>query len=168
MYTLRCLSQRGAVLVQALPAGNVNPKFLLSVLNKIPVNHMGGAASIYKLFTQDDNIAFLKRHPPKALRVCTTGGEALPLTASQRWQEVSGCVQQHLLSICFNGADLYCATGSRSTKAMARRKRPCFYAIFHSLPTECGRDRWASQCLGYRWHALCVSKHNSIVASFTS
>jgi len=78
--------------VQALPAGGVNPKFMLSVLHKLPINHMGGAASIYKLFTLDESLKFMKAHPPRALKVCTTGGEALPLSVSQCWEAASGYV----------------------------------------------------------------------------
>jgi acyl-coenzyme A synthetase/AMP-(fatty) acid ligase len=62
----------------------------LETLNKYPISTLCGPPTAYRMMVLDEPIAYLKAHPPKALRHCVGAGEPLNPEVIKIWEQATG------------------------------------------------------------------------------
>ncbi len=70
--------------------GKFNAIETLEMLNKYPITTICAPPTAYRMMVLDEPIAYLKAHPPKALRYCVGAGEPLNPEVIKVWEETTG------------------------------------------------------------------------------
>ncbi len=98
--------------------GKFNAFETLELLNKYPISTLCAPPTVYRMLVLDEPIAYLKAHPPKALRHCVGAGEPLNPEVIKIWQDVTGMTirdgygQTETVLICANFPPLPVKPGS--------------------------------------------------------
>ncbi len=98
--------------------GKFNAFETLELLNKYPISTLCAPPTIYRMLVLDEPVAYLKAHPPKALRHCVGAGEPLNPEVIKVWQEITGMTirdgygQTETVLICANFPPLPVKPGS--------------------------------------------------------
>ncbi|KWU44217.1 acetyl-CoA synthetase [Rhodotorula sp. JG-1b] len=75
--------------VQPPPPGAFTPNQLIDSLNRYPIATLCAPPTIYRSLVTTSARAYLKSHPPKALRHCVGAGEPLNASVIKEWQEMT-------------------------------------------------------------------------------
>lgn len=75
--------------VQPPPPGSFTPNQLIDSLNRYPIATLCAPPTIYRSLVTNSARAYLKSHPPKALRHCVGAGEPLNASVIKEWQEMT-------------------------------------------------------------------------------
>jgi acyl-coenzyme A synthetase/AMP-(fatty) acid ligase len=70
--------------------GKFDPIETLDMLNKYPVTTFCAPPTVYRMLVLDAALAYLKAHPPKALRHCVGAGEPLNPEVIRAWEQNTG------------------------------------------------------------------------------
>ncbi|GAC1624770.1 MAG: acyl--CoA ligase [Ktedonobacteraceae bacterium] len=98
--------------------GKFNAIETLEMLNKYPISTLCAPPTAYRMLVLDEPIAYMKAHPPKALRHCVGAGEPLNPEVIKVWEEVTamtirdGYGQTETVLICANFPPLKVKPGS--------------------------------------------------------
>ncbi len=90
----------------------------LEMLNKYPISTLCGPPTAYRMMVLDEPIAYLKAHPPKALRHCVGAGEPLNPEVIKVWEQATGMTirdgygQTETVLLCGNFPPLAVKPGS--------------------------------------------------------
>jgi acyl-coenzyme A synthetase/AMP-(fatty) acid ligase len=90
----------------------------LEMLNKYPISTLCGPPTAYRMMVLDEPIAYLKAHPPKALRHCVGAGEPLNPEVIKIWEQATGMTirdgygQTETVLLCGNFPPLAVKPGS--------------------------------------------------------
>lgn len=90
----------------------------LEMLNKYPISTLCGPPTAYRMMVLDEPIAYLKAHPPKALRHCVGAGEPLNPEVIKIWEQATGMTirdgygQTETVLLCANFPPLPVKPGS--------------------------------------------------------
>lgn len=90
----------------------------LETLNKYPISTLCGPPTAYRMMVLDEPIAYLKAHPPKALRHCVGAGEPLNPEVIKIWEQATGMTirdgygQTETVLLCANFPPLPVKPGS--------------------------------------------------------
>ncbi len=109
---------QGAALFIQDARGKFNPIETLEMLNKYPITTLCAPPTAYRMMVLDEPIAYLKAHPPKALRHCVGAGEPLNPEVIKVWEEVTGMTirdgygQTETVLLCGNFPPLKVKPGS--------------------------------------------------------
>jgi len=98
--------------------GKFNAIETLEMLNKYPISTLCAPPTAYRMLVLDEPIAYIKAHPPKALRHVVGAGEPLNPEVIKVWEEVTGMTirdgygQTETVLICANFPPLEVKPGS--------------------------------------------------------
>jgi acyl-coenzyme A synthetase/AMP-(fatty) acid ligase len=70
--------------------GKFNPFETLEILHKYPISTLCAPPTAYRMLVLDELMAYMKAHPPKALRYCVGAGEPLNPEVIREWQQATG------------------------------------------------------------------------------
>ncbi|MBV9230767.1 MAG: AMP-binding protein [Chloroflexi bacterium] len=70
--------------------GKFDPIETLEILNKYPITTFCAPPTVYRMLVLDKPLAYLKAHPPKALRHCVGAGEPLNPEVIRAWEQNTG------------------------------------------------------------------------------
>jgi acyl-coenzyme A synthetase/AMP-(fatty) acid ligase len=70
--------------------GKFDPIETLEMLNKYPITTLCAPPTAYRMLVLDEPMAYMKAHPPKALRHCVGAGEPLNPEVIKVWEEATG------------------------------------------------------------------------------
>jgi acyl-coenzyme A synthetase/AMP-(fatty) acid ligase len=70
--------------------GKFDPIETLEILNKYPITTFCAPPTVYRMLVLDKPLAYLKTHPPKALRHCVGAGEPLNPEVIRAWEQNTG------------------------------------------------------------------------------
>jgi acyl-coenzyme A synthetase/AMP-(fatty) acid ligase len=70
--------------------GKFDPIETLQMLNKYPITTLCAPPTAYRMLVLDEPMAYMKAHPPKALRHCVGAGEPLNPEVIKVWEEATG------------------------------------------------------------------------------
>lgn len=76
--------------VQPPPPGAFTPNQLIDALNRYPIATLCAPPTIYRSLVTTSAKAYLKAHPPKALRHCVGAGEPLNASVIKEWRDMTG------------------------------------------------------------------------------
>lgn len=80
----------GAAMFMQDARGKFNPIETLEMLNKYPITTLCAPPTAYRMMVLDEPMAYMKGHPPKALRHCVGAGEPLNPEVIKVWEEATG------------------------------------------------------------------------------
>src|SRR5947199_5195321 len=98
--------------------GKFNPIETLEMLNKYPITTLCAPPTVYRMLVLDQPIAYMKAHPPNALRHCVGAGEPRNPEVIKVWQEATGMTirdgygQTETVLLCANFPPLAVKPGS--------------------------------------------------------
>jgi len=110
-------SQGAAMFIQDA-RGKFNPIETLEMLNKYPISTLCAPPTAYRMMVLDEPMAYMKAHPPKALRHCVGAGEPLNPEVIKVWEEATGMTirdgygQTETVLLCANFPPLAVKPGS--------------------------------------------------------
>src|SRR5947209_7451651 len=81
---------QGASLFIQDARGKFNAIETLEMLNKYPITSLCAPPTVYRMLVLDEPMAYMKAHPPKALRNCVGAGEPLNPEVIKVWEEETG------------------------------------------------------------------------------
>jgi acyl-coenzyme A synthetase/AMP-(fatty) acid ligase len=90
----------------------------LAMLNKYPITTLCAPPTAYRMMVLDEPMAYMKAHPPKALRHCVGAGEPLNPEVIKVWEETTGMTirdgygQTETVLLCANFPPLAVKPGS--------------------------------------------------------
>ena len=108
----------GAAMFMQDARGKFNPIETLEMLNKYPITTLCAPPTAYRMLVLDEPMAYMKAHPPKALRHCVGAGEPLNPEVIKVWQEATGMTirdgygQTETVLLCANFPPLAVKPGS--------------------------------------------------------
>ena len=108
----------GAAMFMQDARGKFNPIETLEMLNKYPITTLCAPPTAYRMMVLDEPMAYMKAHPPKALRHCVGAGEPLNPEVIKIWEETTGMTirdgygQTETVLICANFPPLKVKPGS--------------------------------------------------------
>ncbi len=70
--------------------GKFDPLETLQMLNKYPITTLCAPPTAYRMLVLDEPMAYMKAHPPKALRHCVGAGEPLNPEVIKVWEDATG------------------------------------------------------------------------------
>lgn len=82
----------GAALFIQDARGKFDPIETIDMLNKYPITTFCAPPTIYRMLVLDEPLAYLKAHPPKALRHCVGAGEPLNPEVIKAWEQSTGMI----------------------------------------------------------------------------
>ena len=109
---------QGAAMFTQDARGKFNPIETLETLNKYPVTTLCAPPTVYRMLVLDEPMAYMKAHPPKALRYCVGAGEPLNPEVIKIWQDKTGMTirdgygQTETVLLCGNFPPLTVKPGS--------------------------------------------------------
>src|SRR5437764_13793295 len=109
---------QGAALFIQDARGKFNPIETLEMLNKYPITTLCAPPTVYRMLVLDEPMAYMKAHPPKALRYCVGAGEPLNPEVIKVWEETTGMTirdgygQTETVLLCGNFPPLTVKPGS--------------------------------------------------------
>jgi len=80
----------GAAMFMQDARGKFNPIETLEMLHNYPITTLCAPPTAYRMLVLDEPMAYLKAHPPKALRHCVGAGEPLNPEVIKIWEEATG------------------------------------------------------------------------------
>nr|HET6904360.1 AMP-binding protein [Ktedonobacteraceae bacterium] len=80
----------GAAMFMQDARGKFDPIETLEMLHKYPITTLCAPPTAYRMMVLDEPMAYLKAHPPKALRHCVGAGEPLNPEVIKIWEEATG------------------------------------------------------------------------------
>src|SRR5947209_5215991 len=80
----------GAAMFMQDARGKFNPIETLEMLHKYPITTLCAPPTAYRMLVLDEPMAYMKAHPPKALRHCVGAGEPLNPEVIKVWEENTG------------------------------------------------------------------------------
>ena len=80
----------GAAMFMQDARGKFNAVETLEMLNKYPITTLCAPPTAYRMMVLDEPMAYMKAHPPKALRHCVGAGEPLNPEVIKVWEEATG------------------------------------------------------------------------------
>jgi acyl-coenzyme A synthetase/AMP-(fatty) acid ligase len=98
--------------------GKFNPFETLELLHKYPISTLCAPPTAYRMLVLDEPMAYMKAHPPKALRYCVGAGEPLNPEVIRAWQQATGLTirdgygQTETVLLCANFPPLPVKPGS--------------------------------------------------------
>lgn len=98
--------------------GKFDPIETLAMLNKYPISTLCAPPTAYRMMVLDEPIAYIKAHPPKALRHCVGAGEPLNPEVIKVWEDTTGMIirdgygQTETVLLCANFPPLAVKPGS--------------------------------------------------------
>jgi len=98
--------------------GKFNAIETLEMLHKYPITTLCAPPTAYRMLVLDEPLAYLKAHPPKALRHCVGAGEPLNPEVIKTWQQNTGMIirdgygQTETVLLCANFPPLEVKPGS--------------------------------------------------------
>ena len=98
--------------------GKFNAIETLEMLHKYPITTLCAPPTAYRMLVLDEPLAYLKAHPPKALRHCVGAGEPLNPEVIKTWQQSTGMIirdgygQTETVLLCANFPPLEVKPGS--------------------------------------------------------
>ncbi|HLG63429.1 MAG TPA: AMP-binding protein [Ktedonosporobacter sp.] len=98
--------------------GKFNAIETLEMLNKYPITTLCAPPTAYRMLVLDEPMAYMKAHPPKALRHCVGAGEPLNPEVIKVWEETTGMTirdgygQTETVLLCANFPPLQVKPGS--------------------------------------------------------
>jgi acyl-coenzyme A synthetase/AMP-(fatty) acid ligase len=108
----------GAAMFMQDARGKFNPIETLEMLNKYPITTLCAPPTAYRMLVLDEPMAYMKAHPPKALRHCVGAGEPLNPEVIKVWQDATGMTirdgygQTETVLLCANFPPLTVKPGS--------------------------------------------------------
>ena len=108
----------GAAMFMQDARGKFNAIETLEMLNKYPISTLCAPPTAYRMMVLDEPIAYMKAHPPMALRHCVGAGEPLNPEVIKIWEEATGMTirdgygQTETVLICANFPPLTVKPGS--------------------------------------------------------
>ena len=108
----------GAAMFMQDARGKFNAIETLEMLNRYPITTLCAPPTVYRMLVLDEPIAYMKAHPPKALRHCVGAGEPLNPEVIKIWEEATGMTirdgygQTETVLICANFPPLPVKPGS--------------------------------------------------------
>ena len=108
----------GAAMFMQDARGKFNPLETLEMLNKYPITTLCAPPTAYRMMVLDEPMAYMKAHPPQALRHCVGAGEPLNPEVIKIWEETTGMTirdgygQTETVLICANFPPLKVKPGS--------------------------------------------------------
>src|SRR5579875_415239 len=109
---------QGAAMFIQDARGKFDPIETLEMLNKYPITTLCAPPTAYRMMVLDEPMAYMKAHPPRALRHCVGAGEPLNPEVIKVWQEVTGMTirdgygQTETVLLCANFPPLPVKPGS--------------------------------------------------------
>ena len=109
---------QGAAMFMQDARGKFNPIETLEMLNKYPISTLCAPPTAYRMMVLDEPIAYMKAHPPMALRHCVGAGEPLNPEVIKVWEEATGMTirdgygQTETVLICANFPPIAVKPGS--------------------------------------------------------
>jgi acyl-coenzyme A synthetase/AMP-(fatty) acid ligase len=109
---------QGAAMFMQDARGKFNPIETLEMLNKYPISTLCAPPTAYRMMVLDEPIAYMKAHPPMALRHCVGAGEPLNPEVIKIWEEATGMTirdgygQTETVLICANFPPIAVKPGS--------------------------------------------------------
>ncbi len=109
---------QGAAMFTQDARGKFNPIETLETLNTYPVTTLCAPPTVYRMLVLDEPMAYMKAHPPKALRYCVGAGEPLNPEVIKIWQDQTGMTirdgygQTETVLLCGNFPPLAVKPGS--------------------------------------------------------
>ncbi|MBE3565738.1 MAG: AMP-binding protein [Thermogemmatispora sp.] len=98
--------------------GKFNPLETLELLHRYPITVLCAPPTAYRMLVLEEPLAYLKTHPPRALRHCVGAGEPLNPEVIRQWQEATGMIirdgygQTETVLLCGNFPPLEVKPGS--------------------------------------------------------
>ena len=98
--------------------GKFNPIETLEMLNTYPITTLCAPPTVYRMLVLEQPMAYMKAHPPKALRYCVGAGEPLNPEVIKIWQDTTGMTirdgygQTETVLLCGNFPPLEVKPGS--------------------------------------------------------
>jgi acyl-coenzyme A synthetase/AMP-(fatty) acid ligase len=108
----------GAAMFMQDARGKFDPIETLDMLNKYPISTLCAPPTAYRMLVLDEPLAYMKAHPPKALRHCVGAGEPLNPEVIKVWQATTGMTirdgygQTETVLLCANFPPLAVKPGS--------------------------------------------------------
>ncbi len=108
----------GAAMFMQDARGKFNPIETLEMLSKYPITTLCAPPTAYRMLVLDEPMAYMKSHPPKALRHCVGAGEPLNPEVIKVWQDATGMTirdgygQTETVLLCGNFPPLAVKPGS--------------------------------------------------------
>lgn len=108
----------GAAMFMQDARGKFDPIETLEMLNKYPITTLCAPPTAYRMLVLDEPMAYMKAHPPKALRHCVGAGEPLNPEVIKVWQDATGMTirdgygQTETVLLCANFPPLTVKPGS--------------------------------------------------------
>jgi len=108
----------GAAMFMQDARGKFSAIETLEMLNRYPISTLCGPPTAYRMMVLDEPIAYLKAHPPKALRHCVGAGEPLNPEVIKIWEQSTGMTirdgygQTETVLLCANFPPLKVKPGS--------------------------------------------------------
>ncbi len=81
---------QGAAMFMQDARGKFNAIETLEMLNKYPISTLCAPPTAYRMLVLDEPMAYMKAHPPMALRHCVGAGEPLNPEVIKIWEETTG------------------------------------------------------------------------------
>lgn len=98
--------------------GKFDPIETLELLNKYPITTFCAPPTVYRMLVLEEPMAYLKAHPPKALRHCVGAGEPLNPEVIHTWEQNTGLTirdgygQTETVLVCANFPSMAVKPGS--------------------------------------------------------
>src|SRR5205823_12754312 len=108
----------GAAMFMQDARGKFDPIETLDMLHNYPISTLCAPPTAYRLMVLDEPMAYMKAHPPKALRHSVGAGEPLNAEVIKAWEETTGMTirdgygQSETVLICANFPPLPVKPGS--------------------------------------------------------
>ncbi|MEO8955057.1 MAG: AMP-binding protein [Ktedonobacteraceae bacterium] len=109
---------QGAAMFMQDARGKFDPIETLEMLNTYPISTLCAPPTAYRMMVLDEPMAYMKTHPPKALRHCVGAGEPLNPEVIRIWQQATGMTirdgygQTETVLICANFPPIKVKPGS--------------------------------------------------------
>ncbi|MGI9058125.1 MAG: acyl-CoA synthetase [Ktedonobacteraceae bacterium] len=109
---------QGAAMFMQDARGKFDPIETLEMLNTYPISTLCAPPTAYRMMVLDEPMAYMKTHPPKALRHCVGAGEPLNPEVIRIWQQATGMIirdgygQTETVLICANFPPITVKPGS--------------------------------------------------------
>lgn len=108
----------GAAMFMQDARGKFDPIETLAMLNRYPITTLCAPPTAYRMMVLEEPIAYIKAHPPKALRHCVGAGEPLNPEVIKVWEETTGMIirdgygQTETVLLCANFPPIVVKPGS--------------------------------------------------------